>query len=238
LDDYKKADSHLKKLKKEREIQERKNEQALRLISNHLKGLENLGGEILFLSKDSINHSIHDDIAKANVLLKNAERKLNRFYGKLELVRRAMGKFIADSRLRFGDLQGIYSRIQTLEKEFADAKEEYFEARMFATYLASGEIPHPGDLVFADFETYAGALSDLCGELLRKARLELTKHPMDSVQTERFHRDTLVIYQILSSFAFSNKSGIRAKMENLKGYIVRFEELLYETRQRTQGIVA
>lgn len=213
---------------------EKQNQQSLDVITDLLKEIERLGGSILALSKDAINASINNRTSRAKTSLKEAEKKIIKFGKNMSKVRGFLTKLLLSPSLKMGDLQNIYVRIDSLEKNFSDAKEEFFEAKILHSYLQDSkkEILEPEKLLLVDFETYAGALSDFCGELLRKAKLDIIKRPNSEKRIKKYYQDTYNIYQAISNFSFSNKSGIRQKVENLKKYIRVFEDLLYDLSKK------
>lgn len=218
----------------QKDFLERKRRQSLGVVADLLKELENTGGDIRAISKEAINATINDDLIKAKTLLNDAERKIKKFNKTLLKVRYNLCNLLAGSRLKIGDLQNIYAQVEDSERDFSSAKEEFFEAKILYSYIKSiyQKISKPKDLPLVDFETYAGALSDFCGELLRKAKLDIINKSNCIKGIKKYHKDVQTIYQKLAKFSFSNKSGIRRKVENLKNYILRFEELLYDLHQK------
>jgi predicted translin family RNA/ssDNA-binding protein len=222
---------YLKQLKKERVDTDKKVERLVRLTSQHYQELEKYGGEIIFLSKEAINLALHDKFENAHATLAQARQRLSRFYKKLLAVQSVVSHFAVDVQFRVSYYPAVLSGLQTAEHNILEAKEEFFEARLLTAYLESGQrkFLKPNELLYCDFDSYAGALSDMTGELLRKARIHLMSKGPDNKKTiAQFYEDTKTIYLILSGFSFSNKSGLRPKIEGLKNTISKFEELLLE----------
>jgi len=226
---------YLTKLKKNKDGRESRGKCSLDKVLISIGELEGLGGDILALSKEAINASINNNLSKAREVLKEGGRKLKVFNRGILRVRGRLGELLQNSQLEIGDFQSIYPRIIILEKDFSDAKEEFFEAKILYSYTRSTdrkEILGPEQLELIGFKTYAGALSDFCGELLRKARLSIIENPDCEKEIKKYLQTTKSIYQALAKFAFSRKSGVRPKVEALKGYISGIENLLYDLNKR------
>jgi len=220
---------HLDKLKKKNERLEIRRRQSFDKIFYLSKEMENLGGDILTCSKEIIAACLKNDVGVASNRLRTAEENMKKFNGKLFRCRGILGNLLTNTQLKANDLQNVYSKLESFEKDFSSAKEEFFEAKILYFYIEEGKILRPADLFLSDFETYAGALSDFCGELLRKARLDFTKDSTSTMKSiKRYYDITQDIHQALLSFAFSNKSGIRPKIGHLEGYIRGFEDLFYD----------
>ncbi len=74
----------------------------------------------------------------------------------------------------------------------------------------------------------------MCGELVRKARLEIIEETGLVANIKKYYGDTKEIYKNLSSLSYSNKSGLRNKMEQLQNYIKEFEKILYDLSVRNK----
>lgn len=222
----------LTNLKERKEKSEKKSRQSLGMIRKLLDDLEYFGGDILALSKESINYSINSDLIKADISLKKAEKKVDAFNKNLLKARNVLRELLGE----INNFQNIYNKIELFGKNFSNAKEEFFEAKILYSYIKSDrrKILGLANFPLADIETYAGGLSDFCGELLRRAKLDITKKSNCSKEIEKYYQDTKAVYQILAKFSFSNKSGIRSKVDNLKGYIFEFENLLYNLSMKTK----
>lgn len=220
-------------LKERKKKSEKKSRRSLDIIRKLLDDLEYFGGDILTLSKKSINYSINSDLIKADISLKKAEKKVNIFNKNLLKARNILRELLGE----INNFQNTYSKIELFEKKFSGAKEEFFEAKILYSYIKSDrrKILGPENFPLADIETYAGGLSDFCGELLRRAKLDIIKKSNCSKEIEKYYQDTKAIYQILAKFSFSNKSGIRSKVDNLKGYISEFENLFYDLKINKVG---
>ncbi len=193
-----------------------------------IRNIEILGGDILKLSKKAINGSINNREDEAKIFLAEAFEKIKSFDSNLSELRERFKN--EREKIESNDLQKI--TIDKLRGNFLSAKEEYLEAKILFSYLKKGLIYKPKEKLLNDFIPYAGGLSDFCGELLRKARLNVIKKGNSKKEIKKYYRDTKAIYQVLSGFSFSNKSGIRRKVEQLKEYIKGFENILYDLRNK------
>lgn len=220
---------HLNKLKKKNECLEIQRRQSFDKIFYLFNKMENFGGDILTCSKEIITACLKNDASAASNRLRTAEEDMKKFNSKLLKCKDILGNLLTNTRLKANNLQNVYSKLESFERDFSSAKEEFFEAKILYFYIEEGKILRPADLFLSDFETYAGALSDFCGELLRKAKLDFTKDPANTMKSiKRYYDVTQDIHQALLSFAFSNKSGIRPKIGHLEEYIRRFEDLFYD----------
>jgi len=223
--------NYLNKLKKEKEKGEKRGQEHINALTNLFMELEILGGKIRVLSKEAINGTINNNLAKAEKSLKSAEQGVVKFDADFSRAKKVLGEALLTAGFRAGYIQSISGQMHSMEKDFSSAREEFFEAKILYAYIKSGgEISAMEDSPFVDFETYSGALSDFCGELLRKARLDITHDKSAVDNLENYYNETQRTYQLLSHFSFSNKSGIRSKVENLKSYIKNFEDLFYDLK--------
>lgn len=193
---------------------------------NSIRNLESEGGNILKLSKKAINNLTNGDGVKAGGYLIEALKKIKSFDENVLELKKEFE--IKRPSIEQADVQEI--KIDILENDFLSAKEEYLEAKILFSYLKNGLIYKPRESLLKDFKSYAGALSDFCGELLRKARLDIIEKQYSKKEIKKYYQDIKDIYQILSNFSFSNKSGVRHKMEQLKDYIKGFEDILFNLK--------
>jgi len=220
--------SHINNLKKKTLNKEDNAKEYLNNILSLARKADGLGGVILKLSKQSINHSINEDFKQSKIAMDNGYKEIAEFAKTLSLIKTKIGKGLANSKINAHGYQKI--KIDLLEMDFIKAREEFMEAKILFHYLRSSkkEIITPQEPLLANFEIYCGGLSDFCGELLRKARLDIIQKNNSIKNIKKYHNDTKEIYALLSNFAFSNKSGIRTKLEHLKSYISAFEKMLYD----------
>lgn len=104
---------------------------------------------------------------------------------------------------------------------FNDALEEYAEAKCYLHYLNTGNVPPPKK-VGVDNNTYLAALSDLTGELVRKA---INSSVKGDNQTALDIKDVVEsIYAELMLFDWRN-SPIRRKFDAIKYNLEKLEDL-------------
>ncbi len=160
--------------------------------------------DILKLSKQAI-YSVHrGDLEKAREQLSAAEKIKERLEG-------AIGN---DPNLRTGG--------------FANALEEYAEARTFLDFTRDGTITRLRDLK-VDPEAYLGGLADLTGELCRQAVIRATKN--DEEQVRRIHQAIEAIYGQFVQFDFRN-GELRRKYDSIKYNLQKVERVLYDLTLR------
>lgn len=221
---------YLNQLKNKKEKTEERNQKRLIEIKDLLRGLEKIGGKILSLSKKGINAAVNGNLPGAEESLKDAEKIVNEFIRGLSKIRARLANILKGHRVTTNDFQDIYSKIKIIENDFSQAMEEFFEAKITYLYFRdAGKSTYP-NLFNCSFEIYAGALADFCGELLRRARLDIINDVESTANIKAYYRDAKSIHDVLSSFSFSNSSGVRSKMEHVKGYIQKFEKILYDLK--------
>ncbi|MFH1192618.1 MAG: hypothetical protein V1655_04055 [bacterium] len=222
--------NYLKNLKRESENSEIASKKSMRAIMDVLRSVDDTGGEILKLSKQSINNSINKKYKKAEIDLADAYEQIKNLDETLKNAKEIIARGIVKSEVRLAYLQNI--KMDILENDFMKAREEFLEAKILFHYLSSRkkEIIMPEEELLSNFEIYAGGLADFTGELLRKARLDIIEKKNAGDDVKKYYKDTKYVYEVLSGFAFSNKSGLRTKMEQVKSYILKFEELLYNLK--------
>ena len=191
-----------------------------------IQELESIGGGILKLSKKAISDLTNGKGDKAKDFLVEAFREIKLFDNKFFKLKKEFE--VEKLKMELGDVQEI--KISKLEGDFLSAKEEYLEAKILFFYLKKRIIYKPEEELLEDFKSYAGGLSDFCGELLRKARLNIIEKDYSKKEIKKYYQDVRYIYQVLSNFSFSNKSGARCKVEQLKDHIKRFEDMLFDLK--------
>jgi predicted translin family RNA/ssDNA-binding protein len=224
--------------KKKREELSKKKMADFKLEIGELKEIldkqEYVGGEILKAAKEAINSTINDRLKNADKVLEDAHKKLEELEKTLDETTRKIKLVKADSHYKITEAINLYKRLDYFYKDLGAAKEEYYEAFILHFYLKDKKrrMLSPRNYRIG-FETYAGAVADFCGELLRRARLEVIKGSGNVKENiEIYYQDTLKVYQALSNFSFSNKSGIRTKVENVKNYIKGLEDILYDLSKK------
>ena len=210
-----------------------KEEEEMRKITYELNArireLEILGGSIRKTSKESINASVNYDVMKSRVFLDKASNNVKNFYRKWNAVKSDFKKTSINLRHRSEDLQGSYKQAGALENDFGSAREEFYEASILYFYFKhERRILEPKELLFCDFEKYAGALCDFVGELARRAKHIAMEEKKNIGKIHEYHKDAIKISNELANFSFSNRSGIRTKVNELLGHIQGIENILYD----------
>lgn len=198
-------------------------------LNARIRELEILGGSIRKTSKESINASVNYDLTKSKAFLDEARNNLKNFYRKWNRVKSDVQKISINLRHRSEDLQGLYKQAGALENDFGSAREEFYEASILYFYFKyERRMLEPKELLFCDFQKYAGALCDFVGELARRAKHIAMEEKKNIGKIHEYHKDAIKISNELANFSFSNRSGIRTKVNELLGHIQRIESILYD----------
>lgn len=156
--------------------------------------------QVLKLSKQAIFNLHRDDIKQANAGLKQAEKiliKVNRL-------------FAIEKKLNY-------------EGSYKEGVEEYIEAQLFYGFMINNKIEIVPSLKFS-FDDYLGGISDLTGEMLRKAVQLATRGEYQKL--ELYHQTMEYIMGELIKFDLTRK--LRMKFDAAKRNLRRLEEIRYE----------
>ena len=126
-------------------------------------------------------------------------------------------------------LQPLFKKIPDLEQEgsFRAALEEYIEAQYFSDFLEGKEWKEIEGVLF-DADLYIGALSDVTGELVRKATLFATEKKDKEVR-----RLAQGVRDVVGEFLLFDLTGyLRTKFDQAKNNLRRAEEILYDISLR------
>lgn len=139
-------------------------------------------------------------------------------------------KKIEDSKNIIMNLRKEISKMQGLETvgAFNDALEEYSEAYTYYTYVKEGKLATRKE-VDVDTETYLGALSDLTGELGRRAiNLTLKKEFKEVGKIKE------VVEEIYGEFLkFNLRNGeLRKKSDSIKYNLKKIEDVMYDIKTK------
>lgn len=199
-----------------------------------IRDFEGVTTEILKDAKSSINHALHEREGESKLTLERAIQGLITLERNVDTYKKTLGKSVETSEVRVNQLQNI--KADSVDTLLASAKEECLEAKFLHEYLFNERsIYEPVEPIFRDLESYVGGLCDMCGELLRKARLEVFEERGSTDNIKNYYADSKNMYEDLSSISFSNKSGLRSKLEHLQKYIIEFEKILYDLRIQRIG---
>ncbi len=137
---------------------------------------------------------------------------------------------VASQELRSG-AQSLKTGFAMIKKEpriayegaWRAAQEEYAEAALFFHYLEHGEIEQIKE-VSDDPDIFIGAVSDLTGEMLRKAVLLGGKR--DEQAVEKMWRDVSAVVAFLLEMNLTG--GLRTKVDQAKQNLRKLEEIRYD----------
>jgi len=206
----------------------KKKESILSKLKKNIIDFELQPGEVLKLSKESINHCINERMSKAQKSLGEAEKLIQKCDKQIDILKKDVFVEITASTLRLKDLQNL--KLDQLEDSLTKAKEEFLEAKILFHFYKEGKLYKPHTKSLKDFNNYVGGLSDFCGELLRKLRVNIIKSKITDNAFEKYLSLMNRIYEELSMYSFANPSGNRPKIEQLKGFIKEVEKMRYEQK--------
>lgn len=171
--------------------------------------------------EDSLRESI---IANSRLILKDSKSAIYSLHRK-ELKEAKKSIDSAESTIKKCNV--ILQKHPHLKFSFENALEEYAEACLFYGYITD-KFPSYKD-IDVDPIIYLQALSDLTGELSRKAVLEATAKNNKEVQKIR----NLIhdIQGILIKFDLRN-GDLRKKADAIKWNLNKVEELLYDLKKK------
>ncbi len=175
--------------------------------SEQRQQLHELAGRILNLSKKII-YSIHREDFKS---AQNIRKELKKKIALLAKLTRTNPKLLEE---------GIHS----------SAMQEYCEAICFLDFVKKGKIPGPKQMA-VNSEDYLLALSDLTGELSRRAVHLAIKHKMKDVQ--KIYDAINEIHAFFLEFNLRN-SELRKKADSIKWNLKKAEEILYSESTRAK----
>lgn len=110
------------------------------------------------------------------------------------------------------------------EGAFNEAAEEYAESMLYADFSQNKDLRNHEQLQVSE-EHYLGALSDLSGELVRKAVQLTIKKKYNKV--EEIYDFVSNLYRELLNFNFRN-GNLRKKSDSVRWNMTKIEDLLYD----------
>lgn len=113
------------------------------------------------------------------------------------------------------------------EGSWRAAQEEFVEADLFAQYLESGKIGQVHG-VSEDPDIFLGGLSDLTGELVRRAVSLATRRETKTI--ERIFEDVSVVIELLLKMDLTG--SLRTKVDQAKQNLRKLEEIRYDLTLR------
>ena len=169
---------------------------------------------------------VEQNIADAKIKLNEVEIFIKKYDKNILNLKKKINRNIEKSLIQFKDLNQI--KLDQIEDNFKKAKEEYLEAKILFVFLTKGIIYKATGKDLKEFNTYVGGIADFCGELVRKARSESMVSEFSDVNIKRYKEVAMKIYEDLIEYSFSNSSGNRGKIEQLKGHIDAFDRILHD----------
>ncbi len=166
--------------------------------------LQVISSEVLGASKRAIFAFHREDARAAHAELADARRGLQR------------GWKIIDKQSRI-----------VHEGAWRAAQEEFVEADLLAQYLATGKIGIVKG-VSEDPDIFLGGLSDLAGELVRRAVSLATRHETETI--ERIFTDVRAVVGLLLEMDLTG--SLRTKVDQAKQHLRKLEEIRYDTAMR------
>ncbi|MFH2028104.1 MAG: hypothetical protein ABIJ08_03125 [Nanoarchaeota archaeon] len=160
--------------------------------------------DVLKISKQLIYSMHRKDMQEADSLLKQVKKEKS-----------ALDKITsANKRLLY---EGSYS----------EACQEYVEALSYHSFIKSKEIPAISSLSVSE-EDYLMGISDLTGEVTRKAVTIANKEPKEVEEIKLF------VEEVFGEFLKFNlrNSELRRKSDSIKWNLKKLEELLYDINKK------
>jgi len=134
------------------------------------------------------------------------------------------GKLLADAKKTISQIDKLLKKDVHLANvgAYNDALEEYTEAACYVHYLKTRQIPTASELGI-DADVYLPALSDVVGELVRKAVNSSIKGDYKaSLEIKDFVQE---LYQELMLFDWQNYGHVRKKFDAIKYGLEKLEDL-------------
>lgn len=178
-----------------------------RSLDRARRELQTLSAETLAMSKRAIFAFHRDDRKTAEAELKSASERL------------ATGRTIIKKETRLAQ-----------EGAWRAAQEEFSEADLLRQYLKNRQIVRVKE-VSDDTDIFIGAVSDLTGELVRRAVLLASQRSTDEI--ERIFLDVSGVVDFLLRMDLTG--NLRTKVDQAKQNLRKLEEIRYDLALRQQG---
>ncbi|MDD4900914.1 MAG: hypothetical protein PHS62_02255 [Patescibacteria group bacterium] len=142
---------------------------------------------------------------------------------------------LASAKQTLGEVEAILINLEKkfsftrLEEEgaYRAAVEEYAEAKMFFLVMTGKKVDKIKE-VKLDYESYLGGLSDLIGELVRRAIKMATDGKFGEVK--KIHQ---IADEVMAELVeFDMRSYLRTKYDQAKGHLRKLEQINYEINLR------
>ncbi len=164
-------------------------------------------------------------ITRSRIILKNSKSAIFSIH-RSEFTQAK--QLLDDAKKIITELRKIIKIHPHLQYNLDNALEEYAEASCFYEYQVNKKVPSFKELE-VDPINYLGALSDLTGELGRKAVIEATAKNIKRVEEIRSTMEE--IHGVLLSMDLRN-GELRKKSDSIKWNLQKVEELLYDLKQK------
>lgn len=139
------------------------------------------------------------------------------------------GEILSDTENKILDLEKLFEKEKKLKSEgsYREGLEEFIEASMFYEFLKTGNIDFKSK-VATSFNDLIGGISDLTGEILRKAIQAVTKGEIDKVSEYQG-----AIQEIVGELVkFDLLGKLRGKYDQAKRNLRKIEEVSYDLKIR------
>ncbi|MFA5797105.1 MAG: hypothetical protein WC916_03670 [Candidatus Woesearchaeota archaeon] len=164
-------------------------------------------------------------ITRSRTILKNSKSAIYSIHrGEFKQAK----QLLDDAKNVIIELRKIIKIHPHLQYNLDNALEEYAEASCFYEYQVNKKVPSFKELE-VDPINYLGALSDLTGELGRKAVIEATAK--NSKRVEDIRSTMEEIHGVLLSMDLRN-GELRKKSDSIKWNLQKVEELLYDLKRK------
>ncbi|OGF22070.1 hypothetical protein A3D45_01630 [Candidatus Falkowbacteria bacterium RIFCSPHIGHO2_02_FULL_42_9] len=138
------------------------------------------------------------------------------------------GKTLLEVEAILKNLENKFSLVRLAEEgSYKAAVEEYVEAKMFWLVMTGKKIDKIKE-VQLDYESYLGGISDLIGELVRRAIKMATDGKFKEVKKIHQIADDIMAELV----EFDMRSYLRTKYDQAKGHLRKIEQINYEINLR------
>jgi len=164
-------------------------------------------------------------IKKSRDILKNSKRAI---YALHRNSASEASKLLAQARKDITEIKRGIKKEPLLSQvnAFNDALQEYVEAETYSSYLSGKKISSAKTLGVGT-EDYLMGLSDLTGELVRKAVSEATKQKYESVEKIKDFIEELYVEMLKFNFRSGN---LRKKFDSIKYHLATLQDLVLKIK--------
>jgi len=176
------------------------------------------------LELDKFDNDREQIIKKSRDILKDSKRAIYALHRSSS----EASKLLSNARKGITEIKKIIAKDPLLAQvgAFNEALQEYVEASTYSSFLAGKDLPSAKALG-VDTEDYLMGLSDLTGELVRKAVRDATRENYDSVVKIKDFVEEL--YAEMLKFSF--RSGhLRKKFDSIKYNLASVQDLVLKIK--------